>query len=591
MIRFKRADFSGLFLTAGILILYFLYFAIFNRYHILSLEQNQLFLWSSDFFRESFTKTGGLPVYIGSFLTQFFISQWAGSLIITILGFTAFSLTTYIFRKHNINSIILAVVPVWLLSMLQSNELFMISQSAGFLLLLLYFTIYISIDKPDKRYLVYFIGWPIMYFLSGGFSMPAVLMCALHESLFRKQQHHRIIAILFLSEGAIIPYILGYLHFYIPLDATFTFPVIEELTSFQLYLMILMLTWIPLAVSAHGLFRKMKIPKGRLMARRGFRLISGILVFLIMLLGVYKFGYNNDTEMLLGIDQHARLQEWDEVLRISGKFPYPNRLVIYYTDLALSKTGQLLDRMFFYPQTGSEGLRLKWEHNSNLIFGGDIFYYLSYTSEANRWAFEAMVAKGLNPRVLKRLITASIINGETGVAKKYLNILSNTLFYRNFARQRLTYLNDPVQAENDPDISRNKAFLITSDFVSNPYDLNLFYLLKNHPDNKMAYEYLLASLLLDKRLDAFSKVFSGFSSYDYNKLPVHVEEALLLYSLEENKNPLPKGFSIRPETIQRFRDYGTIFAANKKNREAAEKALKKDYGHTYWYYIQFINKK
>jgi hypothetical protein len=293
--------------------------------------------------------------------------------------------------------------------------------------------------------------------------------------------------------------------------------------------------------------------------------------------------------MLLGIDYNAQHQDWEKLLEISSGFPYPNRLVIYYTDLALSRTGHLLDHLFDYPQTGSEGLRLRFEHNANLLYGGDVFYYLGYTSEADRWAFEAMVAMGMTPAVLKRLISTSIINGETEIALRYLGLLRQTLFYRSYADGLIAVLRNPGGTVADPDISRNRKLLPETDFVSNPFDLNLIKLLQSHQDNKMAYEYLLASLLLDRNLDAFMKVFAGFGAYGYERIPANVEEALLLYSLHDNRNPLPPGYSISPETISRFREYSALYAASRDDRKKAASALRDDFGNTYWYYVQFLS--
>ena len=79
--------------------------------------------------------------------------------------------------------------------------------------------------------------------------------------------------------------------------------------------------------------------------------------------------------------------------------------------------------------------------------------------------------------------------------------------------------------------------------------------------------------------------------YSYTKMPVHIEEALLFYNTYENKNIMPAGFSFRPETISRFNDYMTKYNSFRDNTELAARELKKTYGKTYWYYLQFINNK
>ncbi len=240
----------------GILfVIYFLYFALFNRYHINYLEQNQLFIWSLDFLKEQFSLPGGLPLYSGSFFTQFFISSWLGAFIYTLNAFAVFVLSFYIFKKHNVENIVLSLVPVWLLTILQSNEFFAFGQAVGFLLLLSYFALYISISKSGSRYTFFFAGWPFFYLLTGGYSIPLILLCVLHEILFRKEGKRYIITVLYVVTGVLVPYLSAHLIFYIQPDKIFTWPVFFELHSIFLYALILLFVWTPLILLAGFLIR------------------------------------------------------------------------------------------------------------------------------------------------------------------------------------------------------------------------------------------------------------------------------------------------------------------------------------------------
>lgn len=575
----------------SLFIVLFLYSGIFNRYHIFYLEQNQLFLYNLDFLKEHFSLPGGLPLYIGSFFTQFFIYSWIGALILILNSLAVFVLSYYIYKKHNLENIISALVPVWLLTILQSNELFTFAQSMGFLMLISFFALYISISKSSLRYIFYFAGWPLLYLLAGGYSVPAILLCALHELLFRKQKNYHIIFGLFIITGVLVPYVCAHLIFYIPDNKIYTYPVFFELHPISLYALILLLVWNPLLLLVTLFLNKNNSIKNRLLPWNLINVLAGTFIIALMGFGVYKYAYNKRTEIMLGTDHHVQQAEWEKVLKLSDLYPDLNTLVIYYTNLALYKTGRMSDKMFSYPQIGANGLRLRWERNLNLFFGSEIFYYLSYTNEAYRWAFEAMVAKGLNPRSLKRLVITSIINGDSTIAKKYINQLNQTLFYRKWAQHYNTCLSDPALAESDPEISRNRHLLVHIDFVSNAYDLNLDDLLINHPENKMAYEYLMASLLLEKNLDEFARFIPRIKDYGYTRIPVHFEEALIFYNSYENKNIMPEGFSFRPETIRRFQDYAKTYTTFRKNPAVAAKELIKRYGKTYWFYLQFIDNK
>ncbi|MBN2863593.1 MAG: hypothetical protein JXN62_10550 [Bacteroidales bacterium] len=588
MRRSKRTIIENLY-TGGLFVILFLYFLIFNRYHILYLEQNQLFRFNMAFIGNFFNAPGGLPLLTGGFFTQFFISPWAGALIITLNLLAVYLLLRYIFMKYDLQNSILSLIPVLLLTLLQSSELFTFDQSLGFLTALLFFALYISVNKTAGRYILFSTGWPVFYILAGGFSIPVVLLCVLHELLFRKEKNRYIISIQYILICILIPLITKQVIFYIQPNKIFIYPVVTELHSWFIYALILLFTWIPLILIISYLLNKSKSIRNRLLSWDLVNILAGTVIVLLLGFAVYKLAYNKKADMMLGIDHHVQQAEWDKVLKLSDKYPGFNTLVIYYTNLALYKTGHLFDKMFSYPQIGSKGLRLEWARNLNLFFGGEVFYQLSYNNESIHWAFEALVAKGLNPRSLKRLAIGCMVNGNNDIAEKYLGILKQTLFYRKWARRYQTYISDPALAQHDPELRRHIDLRVHSNFFSQVNGLNLEDLLNNHPENKMAYEYLVASLLLDKNLDGFAQVILSLKNYGYNSLPLHIEEALIFYNFYEGQNVIPEGFSFRPETIKRFDAYATEYIKLRGDRAAAAYELKKKYGDTYWYYLQFID--
>lgn len=577
------------YILIGILfVVYFLYFALLNRYHILYLEQNQLFIWSLDFFKEQFSLPGGLPLYLGSFFTQFFISSWIGAFIYTLNAFAVFVLSFYIFRKHYIENIVLSFVPVWLLAILQSNESFAFGQAAGFLLLLSYFALYVSINKSRSRYFLFFAGWPFFFLLTGGFSISLVLLCVLHEIFFRKEKKRFIITVFYVITGILIPYLSSQLIFYIQPDEIYTYPVVYEFHSIFLFALILIFVWTPLVLLTGLISDKVKSLKNRL-SWNITNVLAGLVIIVMMAFVVYKRAYNKMADLMLGVDHYVQQGEWNKVLKLSDRYPGYNTLVIYYTDLALYQSGKLLDKMFNYPQIGSQGLRLKWQRNLNLFFGGEVFSQLAYNNESIHWAFESLVAKGMNPRSLKKLAVGFTVNGNYDIAGKYLSLLDRTLFYRKWAERHIRYLYNPDLGEEDPEITQYRDLLVRSNFFSEVNGLNLQDLLKSHPENRMAYEYLLASLLLDRNLDVFAKVVLDLKYHGYSRMPLHIEEALIFYNFYEHQKVIPEGYSFSQETINRFNDYARTYTMFRTDRKVAAYELGKKYGKTYWYYLQFHN--
>ncbi len=62
----------------------FVFFQGYYPYHFFYKEQNQLFLWTSNYFFSYFDKPAWLACWIGDFLTQFYYYLYAGSIILTV---------------------------------------------------------------------------------------------------------------------------------------------------------------------------------------------------------------------------------------------------------------------------------------------------------------------------------------------------------------------------------------------------------------------------------------------------------------------------------------------------------------------------
>lgn len=585
----RHKSFVIQYLIPGVLFIFlFLYFVIFNKYHILYLEQNQLFRFNLSYLRDFISLPGSLSLIIGAFLTQFFIIPWLGALIITLNCLALYFFAKYILGKYNIKGLIFPFIPVCLLVILHSNELFTTDQSVGLLLALLFTVFYISVGTPKIRYILFLTLWPLCFYLIGGFSMICVIICALNEILYQGGRRDRFLWIaLYIVEGILVPWLFSRLLFYIPEDKIYTYPLFYTFHTFELVCLILLYFILPLLMVTGYFINRAKISATKLISGRTIRILAGSLTIVLMVFVIYKYAYNSRAEKLFAIDYHIRQAEWKKALKQIEQYPDLNTLVIYYTNLALLNSGQLGEKMFDYPQTGPGGLRLRWERNSNLFFGGEIFYYLGYNNEAYRWTFEAMVAKGLNPRSLKRLIITSIVNGENDVAEKYLHILGQAPFYRKWVLKYERLLSDPESQESDPEIKRNRDLLVTKNFISNANGLNLDNLLENHPENRMAFEYFLATLLLNKDLDFFAENIPRLKDFGYTDIPLYFEEALIFYNFYENKQIIPEGFSFRPETIARFNEYAGIYTKFRSDRAVARFELGKKFRNSYWYYLQF----
>ena len=100
----------------------------------------------------------------------------------------------------------------------------------------------------------------------------------------------------------------------------------------------------------------------------------------------------------------------------------------------------------------------------------------------------------------------------------------------------------------------------------------------------MAFEYLMSYLLLSNNVILFVDNLYRIKNFDYPSLPIAYEEALLIYKLRAgNEMFTQKGYSVSPETEARFARYYQLL------EKQQIQTLEKEFGKTFWFYLNFIN--
>lgn len=570
---------------------HFAYFRFLNSYHLVYQEQTQLFLYNQEYFSSFMVKPGGLSSYLGAFLIQFYRNSTAAALIVTLLSIALFSVSKSILNHFGIKGILWSFIPVIMLAALQSNQLYLTGTTIGLLISSLFFLIYVSAENHKFRYLLGFAGCTVLYFIAGSFLFLAAALCVIHELAFSDNPRRFMISPGYILICILIPVISSKLIYYINPQETWLSLMPFQLKRSMFHFLYALLLYFPLLLIIIRIWKATSFA-GLLPGWNWKNILAGIIVLISLSFILIKYAYDKKTDILLRIDHHVMNGEWDKALEYSFRYPGTNQIVLYYGNMAMYKTGQMGDRMFHLPQAGIDGLLLEWRRNEIApFFGGEVFYQLGYISEAYRWAFEAMVATGQNPRSLKRLVLTSLIQDEAPVAQHYINILNETLFYRKWAQHYQKYLNIPGLILKDKEIMDKRYFLMHTDIFASTTgrDAGLLQLLKDHPDNRMSFEYYMASLLLNKDLDRFVMELYRLKELGYSNIPVHYEEAMLAYMDQTKKNIVPSGYSISSETLIRLSAFINTFNSSGSDRNLAARSLYKDFGGTYWFYLNFAN--
>ena len=129
--------------------------------------------------------------------------------------------------------------------------------------------------------------------------------------------------------------------------------------------------------------------------------------------------------------------------------------------------------------------------------------------------------------MMKRLAETNLINGEYDVARKYLQMLDKTIFYRPWAQQVLAMLDDETQIDAHPVYGTLWQFRLEDDFLFSEDELDKIcgQLFMHNQKNQMATQYLVMAPLLDGDAQRFINYVTYVQSkVNYN--PRYVREAI-----------------------------------------------------------------
>jgi hypothetical protein len=209
---------------------------------------------------------------------------------------------------------------------------------------------------------------------------------------------------------------------------------------------------------------------------------------------------------------------------------------------------------------------------------------MGYANESRHFANEALVTRGNKPHTLKCLVVNYAAAGQFVIATKYWNLLNRSLPHRKWAKDHAGLLD----GETDNDVQRLQDNFPENDFftgMARPENkLKRFFI--SNPQNKMAFEYLIANYLITHKVGNIANEITTFRQLGYTRLPRLVEEALLLYmELTNNSGFDFQGYQISKQALQDFKDFSV--AVQKAGGLTMAKNAVQQYNQTFWYYIMY----
>lgn len=544
---------AGLTLLLGLAV--FLFWGYGYPFALAYQEQFQLFLFDGEYLTERLAEPGGLARYIGEFLTQFYNGMAIGAFILAVLFMLLQRLTWQLMKPAAGGWYALSFVPVALLWYALGDESVLLAYTVALLMAMGAVAGLRRIGAEHKlaRRVAVVLAIPLLYWALGPLVL-LVAVCVLPLSAVWA------LACMLLSVR-VVPFPLSQVMLGI---GYYRFPNILPY--------VLVLIPVVVAVLSYGA-RRLPRPGRWTVAVQAAAVAA-------LLFGAQRWGFDDRKYELIEYDYLVRVKNWRGIIAKAEGHTPDLPMSVSATNLALAMTGQLGERAFDFYQRGSEGLLPPFDRQFTATqLTGEIYFHLGLVNTAQRFAFEAMEAipnYSKSARVVKRLAETNLINGQYTVARKYLQMLEKTIYYRPWARRTTELLGNEARINAHPLYGTLRQYRLQQNFLFSDLELDKICgrLFIHNPQNIMAAQYLLMLPLLDRDLPRFMQYVQMVQNRaSYN--PRSCQEAIALAFMQQRRQP-PRGLVSEP-VLQRMNDFTR---ASSGGTEGLER-----FRNTVWYYL------
>lgn len=523
-------------------------FAIYHyeQAYLWKLQDLNLFLNTSLFFKQNMVASGGLLTYLGSFFTQHLYHPALGVLLLCAWWAV---LIWLIVKTFNLPPkwITLTFYPIALLLIINFDLgywIYYMKLRGHFFLTTIGITAAVALLRtfraiPSRYYLqplfvvvTVMVGYPFLGFY-------ALLAAALMAVISWRMQNNSRTQALIISVVALIAVIgipLGYYRwvFYqtnIHNIYTTGIPIFYAEDYHHEYYIpyyLLVLYFVALAATYKEVHNT-KLPK------RWRYWCCQTAQMALMIVAVYHFwykDYNFNKELVM--QRHIENMEWQEVLdEASDLEDEPTRAIVMMKNLALFRLGRQGDEMYRY-KNGAKESNAPFAVRLTQVAGRMLYYQYGKLNFCYRWCLEDGVEYGWRVQYLKYLTKCSLLNGEREVARKYINILKQTTYYSDWAAYYERFLNNMAAIKNDKEFAPITHMMGYKDVLDSDNTLVELYLLNQfaHSDSNdpLLQEQTLLCALQLKDIPLFWPRFSKYANLHPGKhMPIHYQEAAYLY--------------------------------------------------------------
>lgn len=311
--------------------------------------------------------------------------------------------------------------------------------------------------------------------------------------------------------------------------------------------------------------------------------------------GLYQVWYRDiNFHKELRMERAMEEGQWEEVLRIySYPMVEPTRQMVMCKNLALLRLGRAGDEMFNYREGGASP-NAPFSVHLPQVGGKALYYYYGQENFCYRWCMEDCVVYGWKTEYLKYMVKTSLVNGDYAVARKYTDMLSHSLFHKEWAATYRRYADQPSLIAQSEEFKPILALLPPENALASDLSVIEMFLLHRfvytHGTHPLYVEQALIASLQMKDIPLFwSHFFDYATQLGQRHMPRHYQEAAYLYGHLEHQVDIST-MPFDDEVRQSYKGFMELSRQCGSMTEAQmAEVLRPQYGHTFYYFYFLVN--
>ena len=556
-------------------------------------EQYQMFLFDTGYFLERIVLPGGLADYISEFLVQFYYMPVLGGAIIALLlmGIQAavWGLMKQYGARHDFPGYLLSFLPSIALWCAMGDQNVLLSFVVALFGALVIGWIHNRFHNRLVKVVFELVSTALVYWFLGPVVFVYVVLM-IGDTLKNAKQKGNVLS----GIGYSVCILILTIAWILLSTQTLQYPVSRLFLGLNYYRypgVTFLLIYIVMALAAFIPFLGMVHPHSSALQKwqksKWVMAVAYVIVLFASVCGI-RTSFDELTYEMIDYDFWIRTEQWNKIIEHAEKKPATSPLGVSSVNLALSQTGQLPDRLFEFYQNGAEGLFPAFSRDmTSPVFTSEVFYRLGMVNDAERYMFEAQEAIPnfrKSARLTRRIAECEIINGNYEVAAKLLRRLQKTIFYSNWANQTMALLGNEKAINRHPIYGKLRKYREKKQdflFSDREMDQMLGLLFLNDKSNKMAYEYLMCYVLLQRDFNKFMQYYPLGRFVGYDHIPRSFQEILIEQWMKTHNDPRTIPYSVDAQNVNNTLNFIQIYLRNPKDPQLSQQP----YVSNAWYYM------